>query len=244
MLPFLSVVVPAYNEERRILPTLQKLTNHLSYSTYTSEILVIDNGSTDATVPLVRQHFPHVRLESIPTPGKGGAIRHGMLRATGANRFMCDADMAMPVEFIDDFLAQMDYGYDVVLGSRQVQGAKRHGESPRRYAMGRLFNWIVRVALVGDIRDTQCGFKMFRGDVADEVFPLVHTNGWAFDVEVILISRERGLRILEMPISWNHDPDSKVSPLTDSLRMLKDVFKIFCRSVGGAVQLTMWYTIG
>ena len=237
--PFVSVIVPAHNEELRIGPTLEKLTSYFASRPFRWEVIVIDNGSEDATAQIVERWAsttPQVRLESIPDPGKGGAVRHGMLRATGANRFMCDADMSMPVEFLDDFIEQMEAGYDVVLGSRQVRGARRFGESAARHMMGRGFNWVVRVAVVRGILDTQCGFKMFRGEAADDIFERQRITGWAFDVEVLSIARQRGMSLLEMPIDWRNDPASKINPLADSFRMLRDTCVVWWRAVTGAYR--------
>ena len=132
--PFLSVIVPAYNEERRIGPTLEKLVGYLTSRPFQWEVLVVDNGSDDATATVVESwasEVPQVRLESLPTAGKGLAVRHGMLQATGELRFMCDADMSMPVEHLDDFLDRMEEGYDIVIGSRQTEGAE--GSASRSY---------------------------------------------------------------------------------------------------------------
>ena len=223
--PFLSVIVPAYNEERRIGPTLEKLVGYLTSRPFEWEVLVVDNGSDDATATVVESwasEVPQVRLESLPTAGKGLAVRHGMLRAEGKLRFMCDADMSMPVEHLDDFLDRMGEGYDIVIGSRQTEGARRFDEPLVRHLMGRVFNRIVRVVAVGGFEDTQCGFKMFRGELADEIFPLQRATGFGFDVEVLFIAKRRGASILEMPIDWHHEPSSKISPVADSVRMVMD----------------------
>ncbi len=223
--PFLSVIVPAYNEERRIGPTLEKLVGYLSSRPFGWEVLVVDNGSDDATATVVENwasEIPQVRLESLPTAGKGLAVRHGMLRAEGRLRFMCDADMSMPVEHLDNFLDRIAEGYDIVIGSRQTEGARRFGEPVIRHLMGRVFNRIVRVVAVGGFEDTQCGFKMFRGQIADEVFPRQRATGFGFDVEALFIAKQRGASILEMPIDWYHEPSSKISPVADSVRMVMD----------------------
>ena len=223
--PFLSVIVPAYNEERRIGPTLEKLVGYLTSRPFQWEVLVVDNGSDDATATVVESwasEVPQVRLESLPTAGKGLAVRHGMLRAEGKLRFMCDADMSMPVEHLDDFLNRMGEGYDIVIGSRQTEGARRFDEPLVRHLMGRVFNRVVRLVAVGGFEDTQCGFKMFRGELADEIFPLQHATGFGFDVEVLFIAKRRGASILEMPIDWHHEPSSKISPVADSVRMVMD----------------------
>lgn len=237
--PFLSVIVPAYNEERRIGPTLEKLVGYLTSRPFRWEVLVVDNGSDDATAPVVASwasEVPQVRLESLPTAGKGLAVRHGMLQATGELRFMCDADMSMPVEHLDDFLDRMTEGYDIVIGSRQTEGARRFGEPVTRHLMGRVFNWVVRLVAVGGFQDTQCGFKIFRGEVADEIFPLQRATGFGFDVEVLFIAKQRGASILEMPIDWHHEPSSKISPVADSVRMVKDAVLTRWRGLIGAYR--------
>lgn len=237
--PFLSVIVPAYNEERRIGPTLEKLVGYLTSRPFEWEVLVVDNGSDDATAVVVESwasEVPHVRMESLPTAGKGLAVRHGMLQAEGELRFMCDADMSMPVEHIDDFLDRMADGYDIVIGSRQTEGARRFDEPLMRHLMGRVFNRVVRVVAVGGFEDTQCGFKMFRGELADEIFPLQRATGFGFDVEVLFIAKQRGASILEMPIDWHHEPSSKISPVADSVRMVKDAVLTRWRGLIGAYR--------
>ena len=237
--PFLSVIVPAYNEERRIGPTLEKLVGYLTSRPFQWEVLVVDNGSDDATATVVEawaSEVPQVRLESLPTAGKGLAVRHGMLRTTGEYRFMCDADMSMPVEHLDDFLDRVAEGHDIVIGSRQTEGARRFGEPLIRHLMGRVFNRVVRLVAVGGFEDTQCGFKMFRGEVADEVFPKQRATGFGFDVEVLFIAKQRGASILEMPIDWHHESSSKVSPFADSVWMVMDAVLTRWRGLIGSYR--------
>ena len=149
---------------------------------------------------------------------------------------MCDADMSMPVEHLDDFLDRMAEGYDIVIGSRQTEGARRFGEPVIRHLMGRVFNRVVRLVAVGGFQDTQCGFKMFRGELADEIFPLQRATGFGFDVEVLFIARRRGASILEMPIDWYHEPSSKISPVADSVRMVMDAVLTRWRGLIGAYR--------
>ena len=229
MPPFLSIIIPAFNEETRIIPSLESVVEYLKAQGYAWEVVVVENGSTDSTLTLVEEwasEFPNVRVESISEGGKGWAVRHGMLNASGDLRFMCDADMAMPVEGIGAFLAHMENGQDIVIGSRQIAGARRFNESAGRHAMGRVFNRFVRLAAVHGIDDTQCGFKCFRGDVADELFSLQKTKGFAFDIEVLYLARKRALRILEIPIDWHHQQESKVRVGTDTFKMLKDTITV------------------
>ena len=196
--PRLSVVIPAYNEAARILPTLDAVAAHLSAQPFTWEVVVVDDGSSDGTPNLVESWAhgePRVRVESIPHAGKGWAVRRGMLAATGRLRFMCDADLAMPIAHIDDFLRRIDDGYDVVIGSREAEGARRFDEPTLRHVMGRVFNWTVKAIAVPGIQDTQCGFKCFRAAAAEDLFRLQRVPGFGFDVEILHLALKRGYRV-------------------------------------------------
>ena len=228
-IPFLSLVIPAFNEETRIIASLDGVARHLAAQPYSWEVILVDDGSTDETATLVRrwaQDDARVRVESIPHAGKGWAVRHGMLSATGEHRFMCDADLAMPIERLDDFIARMAEGYDIVIGSRETSGARRFNEPFMRRLMGRLFNWSVRLLAMGGIEDTQCGFKCFRGGVADELFALQRIRGWSFDVEILHLALKRDMRVLELPIHWYHQKASKVRMGIDPLQMVRDTILI------------------
>lgn len=234
--PFLSVVIPAFNEEARIASTLQKLVSYLRRQPYSWEVVVANDGSTDRTAALVGQwtsELEAVRLKTLPHGGKGWAVKHGMLEATGQYRFMCDADLAMPLEQLTAFLERMAEGYDIVIGSRQIAGARRFNEPPMRHVMGRLFNWAVRLLAVGRFQDTQCGFKCFTGEAAQELFRLQQTRGFGFDVEVLYLALKKGMCVLEMPIDWHHQRDSKVRAGTDSLAMLRDTLLVRWRDLRG-----------
>ena len=196
--PFLSVVVPAYNEQARIFSSLAELARYLHEQPYPWEVIVVDDGSSDATGPVVHEWAAWnrgFRLERISHRGKGAAVRHGMLSARGAYRFMCDADLAMPLEYLGEFVGILEKGWDIVIASREMAGARRLGESPLRYCLGRLFNGLVRVLVMREFNDTQCGFKCFRANVADTLFTLQRTNGWSFDVEILHLARERNMQI-------------------------------------------------
>ncbi|MCH7745470.1 MAG: glycosyltransferase family 2 protein [Chloroflexi bacterium] len=234
--PFLSVVIPTFNEQVRIISTLEKVVEYLSAQQYTWEVLVVDDGSSDDTAALVRQWTPKnagVRLKTIAHGGKGCAVKHGMLAATGEYRFMCDADLAMPIEHLEAFINRMAEGYDIVIGSRQIAGARRFDESASRHIMGRMFNWSVKLLAVGGFQDTQCGFKCFRGEAADELFQLQRTRGWGFDVEILYLALKRRMRVLEMPIDWYHQKDSKVRPGVDSFLMMRDTILVRWRALLG-----------
>lgn len=232
--PLLSVVIPAFNESARIIGTLDELAEYLGGQEYTSEVLVVDDGSEDDTAKLVRswaEDRSSTFVISIPHAGKGWAVRAGMLAARGSYRFMCDADLAMPVHWIDAFVERMDAGLDVVIGSREAAGARRFDEPAYRHVMGRVFNRVVRLLAVRGFQDTQCGFKCFRSDVAEELFRLQRTRGMGFDVEILFLAIKKGFRIEEMPIDWYHQDVSKVRPGVDTIDMLKDTIVIRLRDL-------------
>ncbi len=232
--PHLSVIIPAYNEASRIIPTLEAVSRYLAAQPYAWEVIVVDDGSIDATASVVSDWMAQrdgFRLERIRHGGKGAAVRRGMLTAAGENRLMCDADLAMPVEHIADFLAHMAQGYDIVIGSRRAAGANRYDESAIGHLRARVFNlWVQSLALRG-FQDTQCGFKCFSAHAA-QLFALQRTSGWGFDVEVLYLASKRGMRILEMPIDWYRADDGKVNP-TAPLTMMRDVLALRWRDLRG-----------
>ncbi len=226
---FLSIVIPAYNEERRISSTLDSVTDYLSEQPYTWEIVVANDGSVDSTPALVSSYegrYPNVRLLSLPHRGKGGAVQAGMLHANGEYRVLCDADLSMPIEHIQKFLSPGLSDFDIAVGSREATGAHRFDEPRIRHLSGRAFNLAVRALLVPDIQDTQCGFKCFRGPVADKIFPMLRVFGFGFDVEVLFLAQRLHFRTVEVPIDWYHDSDSTVRPFWDGVGMAGDVLRI------------------
>jgi dolichyl-phosphate beta-glucosyltransferase len=234
-IPFLSVVIPAYNEETRISATLSAVLDYLRAQKYTWEIVVVDDGSVDATSAFVNSVVDtddRVCLERIPHGGKGWAVRHGMLAATGELRFMCDADLAMPIPQISRFIDQMSEGYDLVIGSREGTGSRRYDESASRHFRGRIFNLVVRLLAVRRFQDTQCGFKCFRSTAAEGLFASQRTTGFGFDVELLYLASKRDLRVLEMPIEWHHQEESTVR-FVDAFLMLRDVIMVRLRDVRG-----------
>ena len=234
--PHLSVVIPAYNESARIVPTLRKLVAYLEAQPYTWEALVVDDGSADQTPEVVEnwaRQRSNVRVVRRSHHGKGWAVRSGMLEARGEYRFMCDADLAMPVQWIGDFLDRMDSGADIVIGSREAAGARRFDEPLYRHIMGRVFNWTVRLVAVSDFQDTQCGFKCFTDGAARELFRNQRSKGMGFDVEVLYLALKRGLIVEELPIDWYHQPVSKVRPGVDTIDMLKDTVLVRIRDLMG-----------
>jgi len=230
----LSLVIPAYDEEERIGGTLVACSAYLDERRLQHEILVVDDGSRDGTAAAVRDEAarrPAVRLIQLPqNRGKGAAVREGILAATGRRILFCDADLATPIEELGKLEAALDAGAAIAIGSRAVQGADvRVHQSPPREVMGRTFNVLVRMLVMGGIKDTQCGFKLFRGEVAHELFAGSRIDGFAFDVDILLRARRAGHRIAEVPIVWRHVEQSKVSPVRDALRMLFDVVSLSFR---------------
>lgn len=227
--PFLSIIIPAYNEERRIMSTLDQVIAHLAEKSYQAEVLVVDDGSLDATALLVQEFgscHPAVRLIQNPHRGKGHAVRTGMLAARGDYRFQCDADLSMPIQELDRFLPPQRNHFDVAVGSREGQEARRYGEPPHRHFMGRIFNLVVQTVAVRGLADTQCGFKCFRGDAAEALFSLQRTWGFGSDVEILFIAQKRGLSIVEVPIPWYYQRESKVKPVQDTAAMLRETLQV------------------
>jgi len=227
--PYLSIVIPAYNEELRIIRTLGQVVSSLNTRSYTWEALVVDDGSTDATAQLVEDFAsrqPNVRLLRLMHRGKGGAVKHGMLEAKGQFRFLCDADLSMPVEQVERFLPPQLEGVDIAIGSREASNSHRIGEPAQRHLMGRFYNWLVRVLAVPGVEDTQCGFKCFRGEVVPELFQKQTIDGFAFDVEILFLAHKSGMIIKEVGIDWYYRDQSKVRPIHDSVTMTRDLLKI------------------
>jgi dolichyl-phosphate beta-glucosyltransferase len=227
--PALSIVIPAFNEERRLPRTLAEIARWVGAHDLPVELIVVENGSTDRTVDVVRafqRAHPWVRLIADVPRGKGLAVREGMLAARGACRFLCDADLSMPIDDLDKFLDPRLADADVLIGSREAPGARRVGEPPHRHLMGRVFNWVVKVLALPGFEDTQCGFKMLSARAADDVFRAARLNGWGFDPEVLYIARKRGYLIREVPIEWHFNRDSRVRPVHDTLAMVRELLSI------------------
>ncbi len=212
--PYLSVIVPAYNEEERIAQTLVAIDKHLSRAEYSYEILVADNGSTDGTAAIVRNMekvVKNLRLMDGGRGGKGVAVRSGMLQAAGHVRLFTDADNSTSLDQFDAMIPYFKEGYSVVIGSRAVRGAILDPpESLFRRAAGKGLNLVVQLLLLPGIRDSQCGFKAFTEDAARAVFGASRVAGWAFDVEVLALARRMGYRVKEMPVLWVNDFRSHV----------------------------------
>jgi glycosyltransferase involved in cell wall biosynthesis len=226
--PFLSIIIPAHNEESRLPRALGQVFSFLAQQDYESEVLVVENGSSDRTLQTAQQFtetFPTLRVLHEEQAGKGSAVKRGMLEGRGQYRFICDADLSMPVGEINRFLPPA-CRCDVAIASREAPGAIRYHEPYYRHLTGRVFNFLIRSLVLPNLQDTQCGFKCFRSEVTEQVFPYQTLSGWAFDVEVLHIARLRGFTITEIPIPWYYQPESKISVLRDSWQMFTDLLTI------------------
>ena len=240
--PELSIVIPAYNEERRIGPTLEAIAGYLARAGMAAEILVVDDGSGDGTVRCVEQlaaRIPGLRLiRNDRNRGKGFSIRHGFAESRGPLVLLTDADLSAPIEELDRLLpAVRDGGHAIAVGSRAVDPSRveiRQGWI--RQTMGKGFNRIVRLLTGLAIRDTQCGFKLLRREPLIPVFRLARVDRFSYDVEILYLAHRRGMKIAEIPVRWRNSPQSKVRILSDSLQMFWDVVRIALRDRTGGYR--------
>jgi dolichyl-phosphate beta-glucosyltransferase len=230
--PPLSIIIPAYNEERRIAPTLAQITAYLDRRHRAYELIVVDDGSRDRTrdhVAAVAAEHPQVQLLALPrNAGKGAAVRAGVLASRGRTVLFSDADLSTPIEELGKLEAALDGGADVAIGSRAAPGDVERRQPLLRRVQGRAFHLVVRALgfrAVASVRDTQCGFKLFRGPVARALFAELTLTGFAFDVELLELAFDR-FRVAEIPVAWTHADGSKVRPGIDALKMLRDLTRI------------------
>ena len=224
---------------RRLAATLRHVCHYLGRQPWDWEVRVVDDGSRTRPRGIAersRSTEPRLVVQREPHRGKGGAVKAGLLPRRGEFRFICDADLSMPIDEIGRFLPPLATGFDVAIGTREGGSARRVGEPAYRHFAGRLFNVVVqRLALPG-IEDSQCGFKMFTAEAVAAIFPLVTVDGWAFDVEVLTIARQQRLRVIEVPIEWHYRADSRLSILRDSAGMLGELLRIKWRALRGAYR--------
>jgi len=231
--PYLSIVVPAYNEARRLPPTLTALVEFFRSFTRTYEVLIVVEQSTDGTLEIaakqVAQQAHFQVIDNGPKRGKGYAVRSGMRRARGEIVFYMDADLSVPLAEIPPFLHHFEQmpEVDVLIGNRQHAMSRiTRRQSVLREGMGKIFNRLLQVLALVDLRDTQCGFKAFRQAACREIFARQTVDGFAFDVEVLLLAGRLGCVVEDLPVEWINSPESKVEIVTDSLRMLRDAWRI------------------
>jgi dolichyl-phosphate beta-glucosyltransferase len=238
--PFLSIVIPAHNEESRLPRTLGQIFAFLEKQAYIAEVIVVENGSSDRTLELTREFATrHSNMIVIHEEqrGKGNAVRRGMLEAHGEYRFICDADLSMPIDEVNKFLPPMLNDVDIVIASREAPGAVRFNEPFYRHWGGRAINLAIRLLILPGLNDTQCGFKCFRAAAAENLFRQQTLMGWSFDIELLYLARRKHLRIKEIPIQWYFGADSKVNAVRDALRMLSDIFRIHINAWRGQYDL-------
>ena len=223
----LSVVIPAFNEEKRLPRTLASILAFLRGRGESFEVVVVDDGSTDGTAKVARQAGPEVRVLQNPgNRGKGYSVRNGMLNASGAWRLMSDADLSTPIEELDRLKEALTRGGEVAIASRAVVGANlEKRQSSAREFSGRFFNLLVRTLHLPGIKDTQCGFKLFSKAAAEAAFQDARLDGFAFDVEALVRARRAGFEILEVPVTWRNDEQSRVS-LGRGLAAFVDLFRL------------------
>jgi len=227
--PLLSIIIPALNEENRLPSTLEKTFGFFSSQPYEYEVVVVENGSQDRTLQIAQEFasvHPQYRVLHESARGKGLAVRRGVLEARGEYRFMCDADLSMPISEVNRFIPPQITDCDIAIGSREGHGAIRYDEPYYRHAGGRLINLMIRLLALPGLNDTQCGFKCFHCQAAEDIFRYQTLTGWSFDIELLYIARKRGYRMIEIPIPWYFNPQSKLNAVLDSVRMGRDILTI------------------
>ncbi len=243
-----SIIIPAFNESDKITSTLTQILGFMREYNKAFEIVVVDDGSKDNTADIVQKYAetnPEVKIIRNPHKGKGPTLWTGVMQAQGNLLYLCDADLAAPIEEIKKFtLWATDHDYDVVIGSREGTGAKRINEPFYRHLMGRVFNYLVQIVALRGISDTQCGFKLFKKDVARNIFGKLHIYGesaqeiekaylGAFDVEVLYLAKKLGYKIKSVPVTWTFVVTTRLNPVSDSLKMARDVMRIRLNDLKG-----------
>lgn len=226
----LSLILPAYNEEKRLPECMEKVAGFVASYPEPIEVILVENGSRDRTYELGLEYaakYPWLTVLKEQTPGKGNAVRRGMLEAHGRYRMFADVDFSMPISEVSNFIPPILSDYDVAIGSREVKGAVRYNEPVTRHFTGRVFNLIVRILLgLPKIHDTQCGFKSFSAEAAEKLFRVQCIKGWAFDAEVLFIAKHYGYKIIEVPVQWYYDGNSKINVIQDSIKMFRELLQI------------------
>jgi len=230
----LSIVVPCFNEEQRLPRTIEQIQRYLDGKHADYELILVDDGSSDGTrqvMDAAAGRHSSVRVEALPhNRGKGRALAVGVEAARGEEILLTDADLSTPIEELERLQAAVDKGAGVAIASRALRESRVEVSQPvYRVMMGKVFNLIVQAVLLPGIWDTQCGFKLFRADVARPVFASLSTDGFGYDPEVLYHARKRGVKIAEVPVTWRNSAPTKVSPVLSSLDMLKHVLRVRLR---------------
>lgn len=239
---YLSLIIPAYKEANRISASLEKIFTYLANAPYDSEVIVVDDGSPDNSVDIIREAFakpisvgalnPSIQTKLIElgtNAGKGAAVQAGMLEAKGAIRIFTDADLSTPIHEIEKVIQAIEKEhYDVVVGSRALEGrqlVKVH-QPFYREMMGRFFNMLVQIFVLRGIKDTQCGFKGFRGEAAEKLFTAQKVMGFSFDVEILYLAKKAGYKVKEVAVEWYNDERTTVGAVSDSAQMFLELLRI------------------
>lgn len=234
--PALSVVIPAYQEAGRLGATLERIVAYLEPRPGGFEVVVVDDGSRDGTAEVAAAHpSPAVRAVRLSeNRGKGAAVRRGVAESRGERVLLCDADLSAPIEDLPLLEAALDSGADLALGSRALPSSRLARRQPfYRERMGKIFNLLVRLLVVGGYRDTQCGFKLIAGEAARDVCGRMVIDGFAYDVELVWLARRLGYRVAEVGVRWSDSPGSRVHPVRDSATMLRDLLRMRWHHRGG-----------
>jgi len=236
--PAYSIVLPAYNESERVASTLEKILTHSEQRGWKTEVIVVNDGSTDDTARLVSGYaarHPGVRLLDNPgNRGKGYSVRNGMLHATGDILLFSDADLSSPIVEADKLFAAIAAGADVAIGSRWLKAELQTKRQPlHRQVFGRAFNLALRIVLGLNFKDTQCGFKAFTRDAAQKLFTLQKIERWGFDPELLYLARTLHLKVVEVPVTWSHREGTRINPLRDGIRMLGEMLTIRWNALSG-----------
>jgi len=230
MIPEISIVIPAFDEALRLPATLDRIEQFIAAQRLKAEVIVVDDGSRDNTAGVVKQRadrWPQLRLVLAGHNGKGAAVRLGMAAALGRYRVFSDADLSVPIEDLEKLLKPLREGAGVAIASRALKDSEIELHQPwYRETMGKVFNRLVRILVLGGVHDTQCGFKAFTAEVADRVFPPLQTHGFGFDVEILYRAQQAGYRIVEVPTRWVNSPQSRVHPIRHSMAMFIELLAI------------------
>jgi len=234
-----SLVIPAYNESSRLRPTLDEILRYIGQQKWDAEILIVDDGSRDDTAEIVREYaraHPQIRLVQNPgNRGKGFSVRNGMLHARGDICLFTDADLSSPIAEAEKLCDAIRQGADIAVGSRWLRAELQTERQPLyRQAFGRIFNLLLRLVLGLRFKDTQCGFKAFRREAAQRIFPMQRIERWGFDPEILFLARRMGLHAVEVPVVWAHSEGTRLHPFCDGVRMFGDVMRIRWNALTGA----------
>jgi dolichyl-phosphate beta-glucosyltransferase len=236
-----SFIIPAYNEAARIGATLEKTLDYLGTQDWNAEIIVVNDGSRDNTVEIVRgfaeKHSALRLLENPGNRGKGYSVRNGVLHANGRLLLFSDADLSSPIEEAQKLFAAISAGADIAIGSRWVKSSLQTERQPLyRQLFGRIFNLMLRITLGLKFKDTQCGFKAFTRDAAQTIFPLQRIERWGFDPELLYLAKKFGFKVVEVPVVWGHSGGTRISPLRDGTRMFLEMLRIRWNALTGKYE--------